>query len=202
MLYNTNIDDSNLLQNSENTPEGRRITKLDQILLNGNNITMVWTNLRPNFTSFGRGGGSFWIHKFLVDVQWLLKFYPGPEHKYSILIACPRWTIKNPNPIPNLEEINILIYRIKKIMFQTKLFEKHILINLNCGTYPWITWEKLRFCKREVIESVPDKKGIETGTWQWYTSICLEVHVNIKHFCYFLISSMFKMMLPCRKLEF
>ena len=26
---------------SENTPEGRRMTKLDQILLNGNNITMV-----------------------------------------------------------------------------------------------------------------------------------------------------------------
>lgn len=26
---------------TENTPEGRRITKLDQILLNGNNITMV-----------------------------------------------------------------------------------------------------------------------------------------------------------------
>ncbi|EDO48918.1 predicted protein [Nematostella vectensis] len=26
---------------SENTPEGRRITKLDQILLNGNNITML-----------------------------------------------------------------------------------------------------------------------------------------------------------------
>nr|CAH7732999.1 unnamed protein product [Callosobruchus chinensis] len=25
----------------ETTPEGRRITKLDQILLNGNNITMV-----------------------------------------------------------------------------------------------------------------------------------------------------------------
>ncbi len=24
----------------ENTPEGRKITKLDQILLNGNNITM------------------------------------------------------------------------------------------------------------------------------------------------------------------
>lgn len=28
----------------ESTPEGRRITKLDQILLNGNNITMVCTN--------------------------------------------------------------------------------------------------------------------------------------------------------------
>lgn len=26
---------------SEATPEGRRVTKLDQILLNGNNITMV-----------------------------------------------------------------------------------------------------------------------------------------------------------------
>ena len=26
---------------SEITPEGRRVTKLDQILLNGNNITMV-----------------------------------------------------------------------------------------------------------------------------------------------------------------
>jgi U6 snRNA-associated Sm-like protein LSm5 len=25
----------------ETTPEGRRVTKLDQILLNGNNITMV-----------------------------------------------------------------------------------------------------------------------------------------------------------------
>ncbi len=25
----------------ENTPEGRRVTKLDQILLNGNNITML-----------------------------------------------------------------------------------------------------------------------------------------------------------------
>jgi len=25
----------------ENTPEGRRMTKLDQILLNGNNITML-----------------------------------------------------------------------------------------------------------------------------------------------------------------
>lgn len=30
----------------ENTPEGRRITKLDQILLNGNNITMVSGALR------------------------------------------------------------------------------------------------------------------------------------------------------------
>ena len=26
---------------SENTPEGRRVTKLDQILLNGNNIAML-----------------------------------------------------------------------------------------------------------------------------------------------------------------
>lgn len=30
-----------LISFSEITPEGRRITKLDQILLNGNNITMV-----------------------------------------------------------------------------------------------------------------------------------------------------------------
>lgn len=30
----------------ESTPEGRRITKLDQILLNGNNITMVSTSHR------------------------------------------------------------------------------------------------------------------------------------------------------------
>lgn len=29
----------------ENTPEGRRVTKLDEILLNGNNITMVKFNL-------------------------------------------------------------------------------------------------------------------------------------------------------------
>lgn len=30
----------------ENTPDGRRITKLDQILLNGNNITMVSTRVK------------------------------------------------------------------------------------------------------------------------------------------------------------
>jgi U6 snRNA-associated Sm-like protein LSm5 len=29
----------------ESTPEGRRVTRLDQILLNGNNITMVFSTL-------------------------------------------------------------------------------------------------------------------------------------------------------------
>jgi U6 snRNA-associated Sm-like protein LSm5 len=32
----------------ESTPEGRRITKLDQILLNGNNITMVCVKIKKN----------------------------------------------------------------------------------------------------------------------------------------------------------
>lgn len=36
---------------SEITPEGRRITKLDQILLNGNNITMVWSIIEFSFKS-------------------------------------------------------------------------------------------------------------------------------------------------------
>uniref|UniRef100_A0A671Q6J8 U6 snRNA-associated Sm-like protein LSm5 n=1 Tax=Sinocyclocheilus anshuiensis TaxID=1608454 RepID=A0A671Q6J8_9TELE len=35
------FDDFLFLCVSEITPEGRRITKLDQILLNGNNITML-----------------------------------------------------------------------------------------------------------------------------------------------------------------
>ena len=35
---------------SEATPEGRRVTKLDQILLNGNNITMV-SNPKVSLTS-------------------------------------------------------------------------------------------------------------------------------------------------------
>ena len=39
----------------ESTPEGRRITKLDQILLNGNNITMVRT-LNVLTTIFGKSG--------------------------------------------------------------------------------------------------------------------------------------------------
>ena len=34
----------------ESTPEGKRVTKLDQILLNGNNITMV-INLFLNLSS-------------------------------------------------------------------------------------------------------------------------------------------------------
>ncbi|KAK3083057.1 hypothetical protein FSP39_012758 [Pinctada imbricata] len=38
----------------ESTPEGRRVTKLDQILLNGNNITMV-TNTFYIFVKWGKG---------------------------------------------------------------------------------------------------------------------------------------------------
>ena len=34
---------------SEATPEGRRVTKLDMILLNGNNITMVNTEKKIHF---------------------------------------------------------------------------------------------------------------------------------------------------------
>ena len=34
-----------LFSTSENTPEGRRVTKLDEILLNGNNIAMVSTGI-------------------------------------------------------------------------------------------------------------------------------------------------------------
>jgi U6 snRNA-associated Sm-like protein LSm5 len=36
----------------ESTPEGRRVTKLDQILLNGNNITMVRMIKQHNLLSF------------------------------------------------------------------------------------------------------------------------------------------------------
>lgn len=35
----------------ESTPEGRRITKLDQILLNGNNITMVCAEIKNVFSA-------------------------------------------------------------------------------------------------------------------------------------------------------
>ena len=38
----------------ESTPEGRRITKLDQILLNGNNITMVKLILRTEKSKYLR----------------------------------------------------------------------------------------------------------------------------------------------------
>ena len=36
----------------ESTPEGRRVTKLDQILLNGNNITMVSMNTHTLFLGY------------------------------------------------------------------------------------------------------------------------------------------------------
>lgn len=39
-LFNTYVQSSDVTE-IENTPEGKRITKLDQILLNGNNITML-----------------------------------------------------------------------------------------------------------------------------------------------------------------
>ncbi|XP_040978110.1 U6 snRNA-associated Sm-like protein LSm5 isoform X3 [Aquila chrysaetos chrysaetos] len=45
----------------EITPEGRRITKLDQILLNGNNITMVC-----------KGITGFVKHSISWFIQWLL----------------------------------------------------------------------------------------------------------------------------------
>ena len=43
MIYEVVRSSGNVMFNfdSESTPEGRRMTKLDQILLNGNNITMV-----------------------------------------------------------------------------------------------------------------------------------------------------------------
>lgn len=43
MIYEMVRSSGNVMFNfdSESTPEGRRMTKLDQILLNGNNITMV-----------------------------------------------------------------------------------------------------------------------------------------------------------------
>lgn len=43
MIYEVVRSCGNVMFNfdSESTPEGRRMTKLDQILLNGNNITMV-----------------------------------------------------------------------------------------------------------------------------------------------------------------
>lgn len=52
----------------ENTPEGRRITKLDQILLNGNNITMVC------------GFSSVWNYSHSI-----LRFFPaaGAWRRYS-----------------------------------------------------------------------------------------------------------------------
>lgn len=49
----------------ENTPEGRRVTKLDEILLNGNNITMVKFNLYI-FSVYG----------------WILKIFLKSTHKY------------------------------------------------------------------------------------------------------------------------
>ncbi|KAH8297501.1 hypothetical protein KR054_000421 [Drosophila jambulina] len=48
----------------ENTPDGRRITKLDQILLNGNNITMVSAPLN-------------WM--FIFNQWFILQLVPGGE---------------------------------------------------------------------------------------------------------------------------
>lgn len=47
----------------ESTPEGRRITKLDQILLNGNNITMV----------------SFKISALISITKFFLQLVPGGD---------------------------------------------------------------------------------------------------------------------------
>lgn len=50
----------------ETTPEGRRVTKLDQILLNGNNITMVRIKL-------------FIKKNMLVLMKYCLQLVPGGE---------------------------------------------------------------------------------------------------------------------------
>lgn len=46
----------------ETTPEGRRLTKLDQILLNGNNITMV---ISQNIFYFAIS-----VYYFTVGARW------------------------------------------------------------------------------------------------------------------------------------
>jgi len=53
----------------ESTPEGRRVTKLDQILLNGNNITMV------NFF-------------FNIESCYSIKNYNGDKNINYIFIVC------------------------------------------------------------------------------------------------------------------
>lgn len=45
---------------SEATPEGRRVTKLDQILLNGNNITMVIYHFITFSALIARDRQSYW----------------------------------------------------------------------------------------------------------------------------------------------
>jgi hypothetical protein len=59
--------------NSENTPEGRKTTKLDKILLNGNNITMVNTVIYFVIPIFFL---SYLGSKFFL---LLLKLIPGGE---------------------------------------------------------------------------------------------------------------------------
>lgn len=50
----------------ENTPDGRRITKLDQILLNGNNITMVGARRKTPYMNIN-------------ILHFLLQLVPGGE---------------------------------------------------------------------------------------------------------------------------
>ena len=62
---------------SENTPEGRKTTKLDKILLNGNNITMANTLIYPavHFFLSSFFGSNF----FLFFTQKLIPGGEGPE---------------------------------------------------------------------------------------------------------------------------
>ena len=44
----------------ENTPEGRRVTKLEEILLNGNNIVMVsWEKAMASIGSIGNDSNNY-----------------------------------------------------------------------------------------------------------------------------------------------
>lgn len=51
----------------ENTPDGRRITKLDQILLNGNNITMVSTRNTVLYNNLLTFSNCSWC----LEASWL-----------------------------------------------------------------------------------------------------------------------------------
>ncbi|XP_075230404.1 U6 snRNA-associated Sm-like protein LSm5 isoform X1 [Lycorma delicatula] len=64
----------------ESTPEGRRITKLDQILLNGNNITMV------TIIFVGSWRRHAWRITSCLQETTRVEQYPPYQHPYYVYI--------------------------------------------------------------------------------------------------------------------
>ena len=112
---------------SENTAEGRRITKLDQILLNGNNITMV----------------------SLANLIWARSSHTAAVAQFRVLC----WTLIHIYMHISYAEFSFSAHSWRRVSFQNNLWHQ-LLVTYILNKIAYV--QMLRPYRRSVCENMAD----------------------------------------------